>query len=113
MPFSSFLHVQSNFIIVFCLLFRQLFWTEEKKIVAASLSGTHKRDFLVGIWNYISWPTGLTLDLPSQTLYWIDTGTHSIGSVRVDGKHPRLLYSGNVTYPFGITVFEDQVSVII
>ena len=76
----------------------------------ASLDGMKKEEFLSGLWNFILWPSGLTLDLPSQTLYWIDTGTRSIGSCRTDGKHQRLLYSGNLTHPFGITVFEDRVS---
>ena len=97
-----------------CVLFsRLMFWTEAQKIVQANLDGTQKRVFLSEITNYVSWPTGLTLDLPSQTLYWVDAGTRTIGSCRTDGKHQKLLYNGNITYPFGITVFEDQVSRII
>lgn len=88
---------------------RIIFWTEENKIIRASLDGSYKTTFLSGISNYISWPTGLGIDLPSQTLYWVDAGTRSIGSCTLDGKHPRLLYNGNITHPFGIAVFDDTV----
>lgn len=86
---------------------RWIYWTESKRISRSSLDGTDFRIFL-SEHDQIYWPTGLTLDYYTQTLYWIDTESKTISLCKTDGRQRRLLYSENIIYPFGLTVFEDE-----
>lgn len=55
----------------------------------------------------LQWPNGLTLDLATQTLYWVDAGNlyDRIESSGVDGSNRRVLSTTHVYHPFGIDIF--------
>ena len=57
------------------------------------------------------WPNGITLDLSTQTLYWIDGGrsTERIESSNTDGSSRTVIADSIIYQPFGITVFREMI----
>ena len=53
-------------------------------------------------------PTGLTIDVTTETLYWLDSKTHSIESSDRNGDNRHSVVTHNVKNPFAIAVFEDK-----
>ena len=73
---------------------RWLYWTDtfsgNAKIERASMDGT-SRTVLHN--TGLTFPSGLTLDYTTQTLYWIDANRLRIESSQVDGSNRQLLTS--------------------
>ncbi len=55
------------------------------------------------------WPNALTLDIPTQTLYWADANLDKVESSGVDGTNRRLITQTGVGNPFGIAVGNNAV----
>ena len=57
------------------------------------------------------WPNALTIDYPSERIYWIDAKRHVIESANLDGSFRRNVIQSNryLPHPFSLTIFEDQV----
>lgn len=63
---------------------RTLFWsTLERGIMAASMDGTNKRT-LIG--SGVEWITSLSIDYPTQRLYWADHRKGTIETTLLTGK---------------------------
>lgn len=45
------------------------------------------RTVLIG--KHLFWPNGITIDYPTETLYWVDAKIHVIESAHVDGTKRR------------------------
>ena len=56
-------------------------------IVAAKLDGTKAKQLVT---NQVWCPTNLRLDLPLQTLYWVEPEMHVIESIKTDGTNRRV-----------------------
>lgn len=56
----------------------------------------------------LQWPNGLTLDLASQTLYWVDAGFDRIESSNSNGTNRRVLTTSYIFHPFGIDIFRGR-----
>lgn len=104
-----YLHLQwSLFIINY--FYRWLFWSDwgsNAKIERAGMDGTHRE----AIASFdVKWPNGLTLDLVSKRLYWVDAKLHTISSCNFDGSQRRLvMFSATwLPHPFSISIFEDS-----
>lgn len=87
-----------------------IFWTDwgmYPKIERASMDGSERKILHTA---GVRWPNGLTIDLVSDRLYWVDAKLHTVSSSNIDGSDARIvLYSSvYVKHPFSITVFEDQ-----
>ena len=56
------------------------------------------------------WPNALTIDYPTQSLYWGDAKLHVIETCLFDGSNRRMILLGpdSVHHPFAISVFEDM-----
>lgn len=39
----------------------------------------------------LTWPNGLTMDHPTDTIYWVDAKKHTIESVKTDGTKRRIV----------------------
>ena len=57
---------------------------------------------------HISWPNALTIDFPTNTIYWADAKLHIIESSDVNGRNRRPVLTAGVLHPFGMTVFENR-----
>ncbi|KAK4295463.1 hypothetical protein Pmani_031983 [Petrolisthes manimaculis] len=85
---------------------RLLIWTDwgsNPKIERAYLDGSGRK---VVVGEGLHWPNGITLDYPTETLYWVDAKQHVIEAAHINGSHRRLVLE-NLRHPFAITVFED------
>ncbi|KAM8931003.1 low-density lipoprotein receptor-related protein 8 [Pelodytes ibericus] len=83
-------------------------WGDPAKIEKAGLNGGDRQ---VLVSDGIEWPNGITLDLLTRRLYWVDSKLHTISSVDFNGFNRKLLiFSKNeLSHPFGLAVFEDKV----
>uniref|UniRef100_A0A8C6GQI0 Low-density lipoprotein receptor-related protein 8 n=1 Tax=Mus spicilegus TaxID=10103 RepID=A0A8C6GQI0_MUSSI len=83
-------------------------WGFQAKIEKAGLNGAD-RQILVS--DNIEWPNGITLDLLSQRLYWVDSKLHQLSSIDFNGGNRKMLIFSTdfLSHPFGVAVFEDKV----
>ena len=89
---------------------RWLYWTDAStsnpKIERASMDGT-SRTVLHN--TGLTFPSGITLDYTSQTLYWIDAAGFRIESSAVDGSNRQTVTSVNVNInPWGIVYYSGN-----
>ena len=83
-----------------------MYWTDwgtVAKIERASMDGTSRS--VLHRTNLV-WPNALTLDYPTQTLYWMDASLDKLESSSVDGSNRRLLSTTLIHHPFGITIYQ-------
>ena len=76
-------------------------WGTVGRIEKASLTGTNRR---VIHNTSLVWPNALTLDIPTQTLYWADASLDKIERSGVDGTNRTILAQLGVVHPFGIVL---------
>ncbi|XP_068095090.1 low-density lipoprotein receptor-related protein 8 isoform X2 [Hyperolius riggenbachi] len=83
-------------------------WGEPSKIEKAGLNGGDRQ---VLVSDDIEWPNGITLDVLTQRLYWVDSKLHTLSSVDFNGANRKLLIfsEDKLSHPFGLAVFEDKV----
>jgi len=89
---------------------RWLYWTDaltsNPKIERASMDGT-SRTVLHN--TGLTFPSGITLDYTSQTLYWIDANRLRIESSAVDGSNRQAVTStDNDNIPWGIVYYSEN-----
>ena len=76
-------------------------WGSAASIEKASMDGTGRSV----IHNTgIVWPNGLTLDIPTQTLYWADAFLRRLESSGVDGNNRRVISQVGINNPVAIAV---------
>ena len=83
-----------------------MYWTDWgtlAKIERASMDGTSRS--VLHRTNLV-WPNALTLDYPTQTLYWMDASLDKLESSSVDGSNRRLLSTTRIQHPYGITIYQ-------
>ncbi|XP_072540428.1 low-density lipoprotein receptor-related protein 8 isoform X3 [Salminus brasiliensis] len=83
-------------------------WGTQAKIEKSGMNGVDRQ---VLVSERIEWPNGITLDLSSRRLYWVDSKLHLISSVDLNGDNRRVLLSSmdHLGHPFALTLFEDRV----
>lgn len=74
-------------------------WGAVGRIERASLTGANRN--VIHNTNLI-WPNALTLDIPTQTLYWADANLDKLERSSVDGTNRLVLARFGVVHPFGI-----------
>jgi hypothetical protein len=90
---------------------RTIFWTStgsaQARIESAGMDGSERRVIVQG-GDHVVWPTGLTLDLLSQRIYWTDAKLKMKFSAKYDGSDLyAVIDRGTVLkHPFSISVFE-------
>ncbi|KAM9514247.1 low-density lipoprotein receptor-like, partial [Guaruba guarouba] len=82
-------------------------WGASAKIARSRLDGSDAAPLVT---EDVEWPNGITLDLPSRRLFWVDARLHALSSVDVDGGRRRtvLMDAAVLVQPFAIAVFEEQ-----
>ncbi|XP_033121425.1 very low-density lipoprotein receptor-like [Anneissia japonica] len=86
-----------------------MFWSVYSgKIERAGMNGQQR---LVLVDTDISSPVGLTTDLTTNLLFWVEQGSYRLNSIDYNGHGRRTILSSYsiLPRPFGITVFEDYV----
>ncbi|XP_069837740.1 low-density lipoprotein receptor-related protein 8 isoform X2 [Dendropsophus ebraccatus] len=83
-------------------------WGDPAKIEKAGLNGGDRQ---VLVSDDIEWPNGITLDVLTHRLYWVDSKLHTLSSVDFNGSNRKLLIfsEDKLSHPFGLAVFEDKV----
>ncbi|XP_070597747.1 low-density lipoprotein receptor [Erythrolamprus reginae] len=88
-----------------------MYWTDWGMSAKIAKSGLNGVDSFPLVKEGIQWPNGITLDLITHRLYWVDSKYHSVSSIDVNGGNRRtiLVDEEMLAHPFGIAVFEDKV----
>uniref|UniRef100_A0AAY4B0L1 EGF-like domain-containing protein n=1 Tax=Denticeps clupeoides TaxID=299321 RepID=A0AAY4B0L1_9TELE len=83
-------------------------WGSRAKIEKAGMNGVDRQ---VLVSEGIEWPNGITLDLLSRRLYWVDSKLHLICSVGLSGTKTRVVLTSTerLGHPYALAVFEDRV----
>lgn len=86
------------------LITRVMFWTcwgPSERIEKASMDGTN-RTVLHN--TRIVWPNALTLDIPTQILFWADAYLDTVECSSTDGSNRQVIARNGVDHPFSIAV---------
>ena len=88
-----------------------MFWSDagnDSKIEKCGMDGSSR---VVLVTNNVVWPTGLTLDLVNERVFWLDTKLHIIASVMFDGSLPNIIRisTSPPQHLFRVSVMEDLV----
>lgn len=86
-----------------------LFWSDwgsTPKIESAGMDGTQRK---IIVSQNLQWPNGLALDYPDHRLYFVDSGTKTLESIRCDGSDRRTIIDENLPHPFSLDLFDQRV----
>jgi sugar lactone lactonase YvrE len=75
-----------------------IFWTDwgqQPRIERAFMDGSGRSAVIE---TSLFWPNGLTIDHPSQRLYWVDAKHHVIESSNLDGSDRKRVIEGKVSH---------------
>lgn len=82
-------------------------WGETPKIERASMDGNATSRVTLVTEN-IFWPNGLTVDLGSETIYWVDGKLHLLQAIQWDGTERRTIVA-NLAYPHSVTLLQPRI----
>ncbi|ETE71786.1 Low-density lipoprotein receptor-related protein 1, partial [Ophiophagus hannah] len=75
------------------------------KIEKAWMDGTNRSVFITS--KTVLWPNGLSLDIPSKMLYWVDAYYDRIETVMLDGTERKVVYDGSeLSHAFGLCHYD-------
>ncbi|KAL1115241.1 hypothetical protein AAG570_007272, partial [Ranatra chinensis] len=83
-------------------------WSERPHIGQAGMDGSNAR---VIVSSGLGWPNGLTIDFPSDRIFWADAKNDYIAVADLDGNNRKVLMNPNINlhHVFAIAVFEDSI----
>uniref|UniRef100_A0A671T7H3 Low-density lipoprotein receptor-like n=1 Tax=Sinocyclocheilus anshuiensis TaxID=1608454 RepID=A0A671T7H3_9TELE len=88
-----------------------MFWTDCGEPARIEKSGLNGADRTALVTEHIAWPSGVTLDVMSGRLYWVDSKLHTLSSIGVNGDRRHTLIQDQLTlpHPLALAVFEEKV----
>lgn len=81
-------------------------WGSKPKIERAGMDGSQRKTIVS---ESLQWPNGLAIDYDDQRLYFIDSGTKTIESIRFDGSNRRTVIDDNLPHPFSLDLYDQRV----
>jgi len=94
---------------VFVVAFSIMYWTDwgaNPKIERAEMDGSARRTIATG---NLGWPNGLTIDQPTNRLFWVDAKLDQIEVSDLNGGNRQLIMSSGANiHPFGLAVYQDM-----
>uniref|UniRef100_A0A673HGQ8 Low-density lipoprotein receptor-like n=1 Tax=Sinocyclocheilus rhinocerous TaxID=307959 RepID=A0A673HGQ8_9TELE len=88
-----------------------MFWTDCGEPARIEKSGLNGADRTALVTEHIAWPSGVTLDVMSGRLYWVDSKLHTLSSIGVNGdrRHTLIQDQQTLPHPLALAVFEEKV----
>ena len=78
-------------------------WGEKPKIERAGMDGSGR---IVLVHTHIHWPNGLTVNLDTSELYWVDAKLKIIDCINFDGRNRRtIVKAAHLKHPFSLTLY--------
>ncbi|XP_011863854.1 PREDICTED: vitellogenin receptor isoform X2 [Vollenhovia emeryi] len=85
-----------------------MYWCEAGFRARIAVAGMDGRNVQTLATKTMNWPTSLTIDYPTERLYWVDVKLQMITSMRLDGTDRRLVLHDMINEPFSLAVFENK-----
>lgn len=82
-------------------------WMERRPMIGRA--GMDGRDVVPFVTENLGWPSGVTVDVPNDRLYWVDSKLLQIESIGMDGRGRRVVLDRVLKHPHGIAVFENSI----
>ncbi|XP_066592780.1 vitellogenin receptor [Prorops nasuta] len=80
-------------------------WSSTPHISMASMDGKNAIPFIT---ENIAWPNGLSIDYPTNRLYWVDAKHKVIESILLTGDDRRVVLKTTAKHPFSLAIFENK-----
>ncbi|XP_058806257.1 vitellogenin receptor-like [Phymastichus coffea] len=80
-------------------------WGNNPHIAVSFMDGSKRQLFIK---DKLGWPNGLTIDYPSERLYWVDAKLKVIESIHLDGVNRRTVLHDVAKHPYSIAIFGNR-----
>ena len=85
-----------------------MYWTDwgaNPKIEQAGMDGSARQAIVT---ENLGWPNGLTIDQPTNRLFWVDTKLDKIEVSDLNGRKRQLIMSSSTNiHPYGLAVHQN------
>ncbi|XP_078605134.1 vitellogenin receptor-like isoform X4 [Branchiostoma floridae x Branchiostoma japonicum] len=88
---------------------RNMYWSDCGAIPKIEVSGMDGSGREMIVRKKLLWPVGLSLDHPSNRLFWMDSKLKVLESTDLNGENRYLIRGLDVGQPFSMALFEDLV----
>ncbi|XP_031629327.1 low-density lipoprotein receptor-related protein 4 isoform X2 [Contarinia nasturtii] len=81
-------------------------WGSKPQIERSCMDGSERK---VLVSAHLQFPNGLAIDYSSDRLYFVDSGSKTMESVKFDGSARRTIIDEGLVHPFGIEIYDQKV----
>lgn len=80
-------------------------WGDQPRIERIFMDGSERRTLFN---SSLFWPNGITVDYPTNSIYWSDGKLNTLECATINGLDRRKVVEKGLPHPFSVTVFEDN-----
>lgn len=81
-------------------------WGDQPRIERVFTDGSDRRILFN---SSLFWPNGITVDYPTNHIYWSDGKLNTLECATLDGADRRKVVERGLPHPFAVTIFEDNI----